>query len=574
MAGFDPSFLAKYSKNRYEEIMQASEESCKAESGGILSAPAPGGGAALFGVSASPVASPMFGIQPAAPTVSFGVSPAPAAASFGVPSPAPAASFGVQASAAPMFGVTPTTVDKKRKREDPEDQDAVGDDRETVRNFVRRFEISNRDLELVGYGKAEQRKRFWAADSKVLTNGSNMSGQLGFKTAEEEEDDLDQGDYVEEKQFPSHIEDLSSIVRVAAGGMHNLVLDKDGQVFSWGCNDDKCLGQDPGLQEWKASLVEGFDGEEIIQIDGGNCHSAAVTSSGKVYTWGLYRNGEGKKRISEDKESHEEPTVVEGFPKGTQVLRVASGGHHTLAITTDGKCYGWGCLDVNQVQLPPRHGKKNIWKEILLSPAAMSFGNLLGKADQKIVLIACGSTHSFAMSSTGKVLSWGCNNEGQLGLGDAQVHEKPGLVEELSDKKVCMIAAGDFHSMALTKSGSVYSFGIGIYGQLGQGEFYKNNRSQRHCATPKRIDSLEGMGIRQICCGSNHTLAVSVTGSVYAWGQAGVHLGLADEEKDYYSPKLIKAEDLDGTFAIMASAGGQHSIILTTASPMLKTLSF
>lgn len=82
------------------------------------------------------------------------------------------------------------------------------------------------------------------------------------------------------------------------------------------------------------------------------------------------------------------------------------------------------------------------------------------------------------------------------------------------------------------------------------------------------------MGIRQICCGSNHTLAVSVTGSVYAWGQAGVHLGLADEEKDYYSPKLIKAEDLDGTFAIMASAGGQHSIILTTASPMLKTLSF
>ena len=39
--------------------------------------------------------------------------------------------------------------------------------------------------------------------------------------------------------------------------------------------------------------------------------------------------------------------------QGTQVLRIACGGHHTLAITVDGKCYGWGCVDVKQVHPEP-----------------------------------------------------------------------------------------------------------------------------------------------------------------------------------------------------------------------------
>ena len=88
------------------------------------------------------------------------------------------------------------------------------------------------------------------------------------------------------------------------------------QVYSWGCNDDKCLGQ-TSEREWKPALVTGFDDEEVIQVDGGDSHSAAVTSTGKVYTWGLYRDNEGAMRISESEESRSVPGVVEGADKVT-----------------------------------------------------------------------------------------------------------------------------------------------------------------------------------------------------------------------------------------------------------------
>jgi hypothetical protein len=185
MSGFDPAFLAKYSKEKYEDIMQASIECSQNEAGGILAAPT--GPAVSFGVgpmSGAPTFS--FGVQPSTPT--FGVSP-----SFGVTA---ATAFGF--AAAPTFGVAqPPGASLKRKRNDGEGR--INEDGDS--------------------------------SSKVLTNGSNMAGQLGFKTAEEEEDDVENGDYCDEKEFPSIIEGLDNVVRVAAGGMHNLVLNSSGKVF-------------------------------------------------------------------------------------------------------------------------------------------------------------------------------------------------------------------------------------------------------------------------------------------------------------------------------------------------------
>ena len=410
--------------------------------------------------------------------------------------------------------------------------------------------------------------------------GSNETGQLGFRTAEDEDDDTN----IEELEKPSQIEGLKDVVRVAGGGLHCVTLDIEGRVYSWGCNDDKCLGHS-GDREWKAHEVTGFGQEEVIQVDGGDSHSAVVTSSGKIFTWGLYRDNEGAMRISADEEFRNKPGEVE-VHDGARFIRIACGSNHTVACTIDGKVYGWGCHSVGQVALPPeskRKGalKKNldkiIWKNprkpqaepsIVLAPLALDLSSILGrkKEDQKIILVSCGSNHTFALTASGKVISWGLNNEGQLGLGDTETHDSPAVIDELSHQGVCQIAAGDSHSMVLTDSGSIYTFGEGLYGKLGHGEIYTPHTSTRQCATPKKVEAMEGRGTRQISCGGQHCLAVTVRGKLFTWGQAGHFLGLGNEDEDVFSPSLVTGGATKDRFIVHADAGGQHTVLIAADS--------
>jgi len=406
--------------------------------------------------------------------------------------------------------------------------------------------------------------------------GSNEVGQLGFRTAEDEDDETN----IEEQEKPEKIEGLAEVVRVAAGGLHNITLDVTGKVYAWGCNDDKCLGHS-GDKEWKAEQCLGFGREEVIQVDGGDSHSAAVTSSGKCFSWGLYRDNEGAMRISEEDEFRKQPGEVV-VSDGARFIRVACGSNHTVACTIDGKVYGWGCHSVGQVSLPPeaqrkgavkKHLDKIIWKNprkpqaepsIVLVPLLMDLTSVVGrkKEDQKIVQVACGSNHSFALTQSGKVISWGLNNEGQLGLGDTESHESPGVIESLSGLGVCQIAGGDSHSMALTDSGSVYTWGEGLYGKLGHGEIYSPHSAKRQCSTPKKVDGMEGRGTRQISCGGQHCLAVTVRGKLFTWGQAGHFLGLGNEDDDAFSPSLVRGGGTKDKFIIHADGGGCHSILV------------
>lgn len=81
-------------------------------------------------------------------------------------------------------------------------------------------------MELIGYGKAEKRKRQWSDTSGVYTFGSNETGQLGFQVAEDEDDE----DYIDEKPKPAMLDGLQDMVRIAAGGLHCVTMDVNGQV--------------------------------------------------------------------------------------------------------------------------------------------------------------------------------------------------------------------------------------------------------------------------------------------------------------------------------------------------------
>ena len=123
-----------------------------------------------------------------------------------------------------------------------------------------------------------------------------------------------------------------------------------------------------------------------------------------------------------------------------------------------------------------------------------------------------------------------------------------------------MISAGHDHSLVLTKTGLVYSFGSGINGRHGHGE----TTNQWH---PKPIKSLEREFIRFIEAGASHSFAVNRQGELFAWGLGGSgQLGLGPCEPTYQRIKPTKVEyfTFEHIEVKQVSAGAAHTLVVDT----------
>ncbi|MDR2152809.1 MAG: hypothetical protein LBO72_08310 [Helicobacteraceae bacterium] len=172
---------------------------------------------------------------------------------------------------------------------------------------------------------------------------------------------------------------------------------------------------------------------------------------------------------------------------------------------------------------------------------------------KKIVAIAAGDYHSLALSDEGKVYATGVNEYGQLGLNDYDDREVFTLVSSLSDKRVVAIAAGRYHSLALDNRGKVYATGGNKKSQLGLGGY--NNRK-----IFTFISSLGGKNIAAISAGTEHSLALDSGGKVYAAGENSLaQLGF-DDTKNRNTFTLVSSLSDKKIITIVAS--GYSSLAL------------
>ena len=105
---------------------------------------------------------------------------------------------------------------------------------------------------------------------QLLTLGQGDTGQLGL------------GEDVMEKSRPAAVTELSAAVDAVAGGMHTVVLDKDGEVWTFGCNDDGSLGR--VVEEEEECFLPGKVPlpEKMVMLSAGDSHTAALSQSGQV----------------------------------------------------------------------------------------------------------------------------------------------------------------------------------------------------------------------------------------------------------------------------------------------------
>lgn len=165
--------------------------------------------------------------------------------------------------------------------------------------------------------------------------------------------------------------------------------------------------------------------------------------------------------------------------QGMKVKQVACGDYHTLCLMDDGTVYTWG--GSLHKKLGARQGGKDF----------RSPGRVIGLGDNQVKKVACGDFHSVALTVTGKVYSWGGGgsffNKGQCGHGRNKDSESPEVIKALASKKVIDIVCGGYHTMALTETNELYAWGSGLYGECGFGAFLNVNTPKQVYVSEKNI---------------------------------------------------------------------------------------
>jgi len=135
--------------------------------------------------------------------------------------------------------------------------------------------------------------------------------------------------------------------------------------------------------------------------------------------------------------------------------------------------------------------------------------------------IAAGGSHTLIIGSDGRILGWGSNAYGQLGLESGSTYNTPQEVMPETTNWAA-VSGGMYHSMALTKDGALWAWGNNSYGQLGV--VTPGSRS-----LPVRVVSDDQKWI-MVSAGWYHTLAIKADGSLWAWGSnAQGQLGIGNK---------------------------------------------
>jgi alpha-tubulin suppressor-like RCC1 family protein len=267
---------------------------------------------------------------------------------------------------------------------------------------------------------------------------------------------------------------------------HTVYLANDGTVWTWGNNGNGQLGDGTTTDRSTPMQVGNLSG--VIAIAAGGSHTVALKSDGTVWTWG--DNSKGQLGIGSEPQS-DIPVQVSDL---SGITVIAAGDAHTLAVKNDGTAWAWG--DNSRGQLGDGATvQKN-------KPVQVS--TLTG-----IKAITAGSAHSIALRKEGTVWAWGDNTYGQLGTGNTTKKITPVRVEGIS--KAIAVSAGSSHTVALKKDGTVWAWGDNSMGQLGLGGDAPDMEK-----TPQQIAALQN--VIAIEAGYSHTLALTVGGAAWAWG--------------------------------------------------------
>ena len=226
---------------------------------------------------------------------------------------------------------------------------------------------------------------------------------------------------------------------------------------------------------------------DVIAVAAGAWHNLALRADGTVVAWGDQWQGQC-----------DVPATLQ------DALAIAAGGYHSLAVRANGTVVAWGDNSSNQTNVPPALAHVTaIGAGAWHSLALQADGAIVGWGDNSwgqctppagltdVVAIAAGGNHSLALKSDGTIIAWGQNT-------DAAANYAGQSIVPFGLTNASGLAAGDYHSVAFFADGTVVAWG---------------DNSQGQCSVPAGLSNVVA-----VAAGGAHTLALQADGSIIAWG--------------------------------------------------------
>lgn len=357
------------------------------------------------------------------------------------------------------------------------------------------------NAQFIGTGSTNQHSVIVKPDGKIYSWGLNSYWQLGNKSSVNTNTPV--------AAYTGGVLGGKVITQVANGSNHTVALSNDGKIYAWGLNNYGQVGNGTigvAIEPVLISSNGTLNGKTAIQVAAGLEHTVALATDGTVYAWGNNSNGQ----LGDGTNNNSNVPVAvynSGVLSGKNIIQIAAGANHSVALASDGTVYAWG----NNTNGQLGNGTNNSSN---VPVAVFTSGELNGKL---IIKIAAGVNHTVALASDGTVYTWGLNGAGQLGNGNFNDYNVPVAVNTsgvLNGKSISQIAAGGYFTLALSSDNQIYSWGSNGSGQLGNGN---NNNSNVPVAVDQSV-ILSGKIISQIAAGNVHALALTSDGLVATWG--------------------------------------------------------
>jgi alpha-tubulin suppressor-like RCC1 family protein len=330
----------------------------------------------------------------------------------------------------------------------------------------------------------------WTWGLSNCTLGSGACGKLGDGAQSERHVPV-------QVHGPGNIGYLSSITAIMGGEHHNFALRSDGTVWAWGGNFVGQLGSG-NFTNTDVPVQVSFS-VSVTKLGGRGYHSLAVDQNGTVWAWGWNSQGQlghdtaGQLCPSLPGTCSDVPVQVIGI---SNPLTVTGGGFFSMAVMPDHTVMGWGSNTNGQL------GDGTYTNR----PLPVVASGVLSH----VVQLSAGWKHTVALTEDGKVWTWGDNAAGEIGNGitSTQGISVPFQVPGLSN--VIAVSGGDRFTGALTTGGTVWTWGWNGFGQLGDAS------NVDHSSVPVQVHGLDHVKI--YAARDYHNLAVKDDGTVWAWG--------------------------------------------------------
>jgi alpha-tubulin suppressor-like RCC1 family protein len=314
----------------------------------------------------------------------------------------------------------------------------------------------------------------------VFCWGWNTFGQLGSRT-NTSSDATPQGN-------TTNAVGVGPFRGIASGQRHSCALKDTGEVYCWG---DNALGQ-RGSAAASSGTSQSTDSNQVVglpaatAIAAGAYHTCAILINATVRCWGS--NFSGELGSGSTGSFTNTPQIATGL---NNVTSIAAGGSHTCAVS-GGSVYCWGYGETRQ---NGSVGDRNVPTHV----AGVS----------NATLVAAGESHSCALLTSGQVVCWGDNEQGQLGDEFATLTPSASPVAVSGISTATALAAGRYNTCILESLGRARCWGNNGSGQVG-------SNAQLSSAIPKRVAAISDAA--QIVTGGATACVRHMGGTVSCWG--------------------------------------------------------